>query len=80
MNPLGANAWIWVSPLTNERLEALAATSGWDVATTSPNPHTGTRPHPSSVDGKNFQYPIMSPTVSADHRCSVASPPGTCLS
>ena len=24
MNPLGANAWIWVSPLTDERLEALA--------------------------------------------------------
>jgi D-psicose/D-tagatose/L-ribulose 3-epimerase len=23
-NPLGANAWIWVSPLTDERLEALA--------------------------------------------------------
>jgi D-psicose/D-tagatose/L-ribulose 3-epimerase len=24
MNPLGANAWIWVSPLTDERLAALA--------------------------------------------------------
>ena len=24
MNPLGANAWIWHSPLTDERLEELA--------------------------------------------------------
>jgi D-psicose/D-tagatose/L-ribulose 3-epimerase len=30
MNPLGANAWIWVSPLTDERLAALAPrVSAW---------------------------------------------------
>ncbi len=30
MNPLGANTWIWVSPLTDERLERLAPRiAGW---------------------------------------------------
>ena len=24
MNPIGANAWIWISPLTDERLAELA--------------------------------------------------------
>lgn len=35
MNPIGANTWIWVSPLTDERLAALAprfAEWGFDVA------------------------------------------------
>ena len=76
MNPIGANTWIWVSPLTDERLALLAPrlkTFGFDVVELPVEPSSGLSPQilaasadPTLPDPLAESWPQAEPVLEAE--------------